>query len=84
MARQVKEHWWQYRRACRQYEYDCLMPCHALLAVLKRGSDVCVIKGWRLAGSSLMLVNGMPSDLANFDIYSFIDLIKQEVKPFIC
>lgn len=34
---------------------------------------------WPSAGASLLIVNGMLTDLQNFDLYSLVDTIRKEV-----
>ena len=34
---------------------------------------------WRPAGASLLIVNGVLTDLQNFDLYSLVDTIRNEV-----
>lgn len=33
------------------------------------------------AGSSFMLVNGIPTDMGNFDLYTLMEQIRKEVTP---
>lgn len=33
----------------------------------------------RAAGASALLVNGVMVDLANFDLYAFLDMLRREV-----